>query len=227
MPLIILIILCLLLALGPSFWVRRVLSANKEQRADLAGTGGELAAHLLSRFEISDVRLELSKTGDHYDSEAKAIRLTESVMNEKSLTSVATAAHEFGHALQHQQRYKPLHIRTFLAKNAVVLQRIAAAAIFAIPILSVIPGMAMVARILLLVILASMFLVVVIHFITLPVEFDASFNRALPILRDGDYVAAADLATVRKILLACALTYVSQALIGVLNLGRWLRLLRR
>jgi uncharacterized protein len=65
------------------------------------------------------------------------------------------------------------------------------------------------------------------HLITSPVEFDASFGKALPILKEGNYVNSDDLVIVRKILLACALTYVAAALRNMLNLGYWLRALRR
>ena len=62
--------------------------------------------------------------------------------------------------------------------------------------------------------------------VTLPVEFDASFARALPILERG-YLGPADLPAARRILTACALTYVAGALVSVLNFRRWIRLLRR
>ncbi|EAR08875.1 zinc metallopeptidase [Reinekea blandensis] len=227
MPFILLALLVLGLIFGPGLWVKRVLKKYSEPRDDLPGTGGELAAHLLERFELEGVTLETTERGDHYDPQAKAIRLTEPVMNGKSLTAVATAAHEFGHALQHQKDYQPLNTRTVLAQNGAILEKIAGGAIFLIPVLSVIPGLAMFSRVLLLVIIGSMFLSVFIHLVTLPVEFDASFNRALPILRDGKYISMQDQTEVRKILLACALTYVSQAMFSVLNIGRWIRLLRR
>ena len=67
---------------------------------------------------------------------------------------------------------------------------------------------------------------VVIHAVTLPVEFDASFNRALPILERGGYLAKDDLPAARRILRACALTYVASSLASLLNLWRWIRVLR-
>jgi Zn-dependent membrane protease YugP len=227
MPFILLAIIIIGLIVGPSMWVKRVLAQHNGNRDDLGGTGGELAAHLMDRFKLEGVRLEQTDKGDHYDPQAKTIRLTENVLNGKSLTAIATAAHEFGHALQHAKNYTALTTRTVLVKNAFVLQNIAGGAIFLIPVLSLIPGMAVAARILLIFIVASMFISTVIHLVTLPVEFDASFGRALPILEEGNYVSEKDLVAVRKILLACALTYVSQAMMGVLNFGRWIRLLKR
>jgi Zn-dependent membrane protease YugP len=66
-----------------------------------------------------------------------------------------------------------------------------------------------------------------VHLITLPTEFDASFKRALPLLASGKYIPPEDIPATRKILLACALTYVANALAGLLNLWRWIRILRR
>jgi Zn-dependent membrane protease YugP len=65
------------------------------------------------------------------------------------------------------------------------------------------------------------------HLITLPVEFDASFKRALPVLEAGNYLQEKDMAHARKILLACALTYVAQSLSGLFNIWRWMTIFRR
>ena len=79
---------------------------------------------------------------------------------------------------------------------------------------------------LLLVGLLSLGMAVGVHVITLPVEFDASFGRALPILAEG-YIAPAEQVAARRILTACALTYVAGSLASLLNLWRWLAILRR
>ncbi len=227
MPFLVLILFILAIIIGPGLWVKRVLKNNSDTREDLPGTGGELAAHLMAKYKLEGVTLELTERGDHYDPEAKSIRLTEAVMNKKSLTAVATAAHEFGHALQHSSNYPALLSRSALVKLATTIQGVAGLAIFSIPILVAIPGLVIVARFILFFIIGSMFLSTLVHLITLPVEFDASFGRALPILNQGEYLDEQDLITVKKILLACALTYVSQAMFGILNIGRWLRLIRR
>ena len=71
-----------------------------------------------------------------------------------------------------------------------------------------------------------MLAVVWVQFINLPVEMDASFNKALPILEEG-YLAPEDLYGARKVLKAAAMTYVAAALASLLNLGRWIAVLRR
>lgn len=227
MIVIIAIVAILALLIGPNLWVKRVLEKNSNQRNDLPGTGAELAQHLIKRFKLTEVTLEATEKGDHYDPTSRTIRLTQSVYSGKSLTAIATAAHEFGHALQHHKSYKPLITRTAMAKQAYYVQNAASIALLLIPFLSMIPGLAIFARFVLIFIVGSIFFSAIIHLVTLPVEFDASFGRALPILQQGEYVDERDYGTVRKILLACALTYVSQAMIGVLNFGRWIRMLRR
>ncbi len=64
---------------------------------------------------------------------------------------------------------------------------------------------------------ATLCIPVLVHLLTLPTEFDASFNRALPMLSSGSYIPPEDIPAAKKILLACALTYVSNSLIGLLN----------
>ena len=68
---------------------------------------------------------------------------------------------------------------------------------------------------------------IVIHLLTLPTEFNASFKRALPLLVEGAYIPPEDIPAARRILLACSLTYVANAMVGLLNVWRWIRVLRR
>ena len=65
------------------------------------------------------------------------------------------------------------------------------------------------------------------YLIILPEEWDASFNKALPVLIEGDYVEAAQIPAIRQVLKAAALTYFAAALANILNVGRWLMILRR
>ena len=74
---------------------------------------------------------------------------------------------------------------------------------------------------------ASMLLGTLVHLVTLPVELDASFNKALPMLKAGQYLYDSDLPHATRILRAAALTYVATSLASLLNLGRWLAVLRR
>ena len=73
----------------------------------------------------------------------------------------------------------------------------------------------------------SMALGTLVHLVTLPVEFDASYGKALPILKEGNYLHDGDLEHAEKILKAAALTYVAGSLASLLNLGRWIAVFRR
>ena len=68
---------------------------------------------------------------------------------------------------------------------------------------------------------------VIIHLSTLPVEFDASFKRALPILEEGNYLNRKDRKIAKRILFACAMTYVAASLSSLFNLWKWLKALKR
>ncbi len=226
MPWILLLVLILAVVFGPSLWAKAVLKRHSDDRPDYPGTGGELARHLLDQAGLTEVVAEVTDSGDHYDPTAKAVRLRRDNFDGRSLTAVTVAAHEVGHALQDGDGYGPLATRTRLAKSVGGLQRlgsIIAFGAFAVGAVSGAPGVALLgvgAGI------ATMASSVVIHLVTLPVEFDASFNRALPILDQGGYLPPEDMPAARRILKACALTYVASSLASLLNLWRWIRVLR-
>ncbi len=84
-----------------------------------------------SRNEAYGVKVEETKLGDHYDPEAKALRLSPENFNGRSLTAVVIAAHEAGHAMQDATGYPPLAARTRLAKQAIRLEKVAAVVMLA------------------------------------------------------------------------------------------------
>lgn len=220
-------LLLLGLLYGPQLWVRYVFWRYGSERKDLPGTGAELARHLLKRFGIDGVAVETTEAGDHYDPNDRKVRLSPSVHDGRSLTAVAVAAHEVGHALQHHRGEPILRLRHRMVRLAQGVERIGAGALVALPVVGAItrsPGLGL---LLLLLAVASLAAPVLVQFITLPVELDASFRKALPVLRQGNYVAARDQPAVQRVLRAAALTYVAASLSGLLNLWRWLRLLRR
>jgi Zn-dependent membrane protease YugP len=191
----------------------------------MPGTGGELAAHLLDKFELSDVKLEACEPGkDHYDPQANVVRLSPEYLNQKSLTAVAVAAHEVGHAIQFNRKEPVSFLRRRYLGKALLLQRLGAFLLTALPVIGLIFRVPHFAVLMAVVGLLTLLLSVFAYLAILPEEFDASFNKALPIL--GDYVPDEYLPSIRQILKACAWTYVAAALADVLNLWRWLVLLR-
>src|SRR5690349_11488663 len=103
MPIIAAVALVLLFALvfGPSWWIRHVLKTHGVDRSDLPGTGGEFARHLLDEAKLEDVKVEVTNEGDHYDLNARAVRLLPDHHDGRSVAAVAIAAHEVSHAIQH------------------------------------------------------------------------------------------------------------------------------
>ncbi|MDH5435226.1 MAG: zinc metallopeptidase [Gammaproteobacteria bacterium] len=226
MHVVILISVILLLVFGPQLWARHVLQRYSQHDEKIAGTGAELARHLLVRYGISDITVEETEAGDHYDPVSKTIRLSKQSYDAKSLTAIAIAAHETGHALQHHRGESLLAMRTRLVYLSQFAEKAGAAAMLAIPIVAGITRVPSVGLLMALIGLFSLGLSVIVHLVTLPVEIDASFNKALPVLLEGKYIEANQLAATRTILKACALTYVAGSLASLLNMWRWLAILR-
>lgn len=228
MPLLLLIFTLLVIVFGPQWWAQRTFKRYATPRSDIPGSGAKLAQHLLRRFDMSYVSVEETKAGnDHYDPVTKAIRLSPSNFRDNSLTAIAVAAHEVGHAIQ-DQRKEPLHaLRHRLVELAVSIQKLGAGLLLAIPVMTLLTHSPMLDILFLIVGIISMGTATVVHVVTLPVEIDASFNKALPILFDGEYVTKKDHRAVRRILKAAAYTYVAASLASLLNLWRWITILRR
>lgn len=227
MPYIILIILLLALIFGPQWWAQYTFRRYGKKRDDIPGTGAELARHLLEKMNITDVGVEQTDKGDHYDPESRMVRLSADNHNGHSLTAVAVAAHEVGHAIQHHRGDKLLDRRTRLIRSAQLAQQIGAGMMFAIPVITALTHAPQSGLLLFLVGLGSMGMATLVHLVTLPVEWDASFHKALPLLSHGRYVSEKDARAVKRILRAAALTYVAASLASLLNLARWFRFFRR
>ncbi len=227
-PILFVLVPILLLAVWlPGWWVRRTLQRYSEPADRYYGSGAMLARLLLDKHGLTHIPVEQSDTGDHYDLEVRAVRLSPHTYQQRSLTAITVAAHEVGHALQHAEGYAPLALRERLVRLAIKGQRVGAMMMVAVPVITLItrhpaPGLFFV-----LAGLLSMGLAAVVHLVTLPTEFDASFRRALPMLERGGYLHPSDQPHARKILEAAALTYVGQSLMALLNIAAWLRFLRR
>jgi len=224
---LLLILLLLVLLYGPQWWVQRVLARhNRVDEDNFPGTGSELARHLLNRFNLQAVKVEVTEQGDHYDPQSRAVRLTKDKYEGRTLTAITVAAHECGHALQHAVAQPSFMWRTRLAMAAVWAGRLGSFLLFIAPLLTLAtraPAAGLVSAL-------GAFLImgfgVVVQLVTLPVELDASFKKALPLLRDG-YLTEQQVPAAEKILKAAAWTYVAASLGSLLNFWRWLAVLRR
>ena len=212
---------------GPSLWVKFVMRRYSTEKPEMPGTGGELAKHLIKRFSLKDVEVEITELGDHYDPIEKKVRLSREHYESKSLTAVAIAAHEVGHAIQDHQGDKRLATRTKMVPIVNLLARWSVVIISLSPVIGIITRHPIPFSLLLFIGLSGFIARMMMHAVTLPIEFDASFSKALPILREGDYVSQSNEKAVSHVLRAAALTYVSAALADILNLSRWIFILLR
>lgn len=210
----------------PQLWVRYSIARYAYHREDYPGTGGELARHLLDQANLKDIPVEISKTGDHYDPIDKAVRLSDAHLNGRSLSAVAIAAHEVGHAIQDAQDYLPMKWRTRYAPHVSLIERVGVVLMLATPFVGALtraPSLILLEILVGITVLSSR---IFFHLLTLPVEIDASFGRALPLLKAGNYLDSRDMPAVSQVLKAAAFTYVSAALVSLLDISRWIRLLR-
>ena len=228
MPILAALLLVVLLAVvfGPQWWIRRVLRRHGVERPDFPGTGAELARHLLDAAGLHQVKVEPTEHGDHYDPEAQAVRLLPEHHDGRSVAAVAVAAHEVSHAVQHARGEAAFALRWRLARHFGWIDRVAGATIVLAPVVFIFAKLPLLFA---LQIAAGVILFaseVVIHMVTLPVELDASFGKALPVLTRGRYLAPADMPAARSVLTAAAWTYVAAALATLLNVARWFRVFR-
>jgi Zn-dependent membrane protease YugP len=189
-----------------SFRVKSLYNHYSQIGSSSRATGAQVAAAILQRAGINDVEIvaEDGFLGDHYDPAHKRLVLSAQNYQSDSLAAIGVAAHECGHALQHQEHYAPLHWRM----AAVGATQFANQIIMWLPILFMFTHMisyytgAMLMA-------AGWGVIMAFNLITLPVEFDAS-NRAKRILREMGYIGSDEEITgVNKVLDAAGWTYVA------------------
>ena len=174
----------------------------------------DIAQMILHDAGIYDVRIERIRGDltDHYSPNEKVLRLSDSVYGSTSVAAIGVAAHECGHAIQHQEGYAPLKLRSFSVPLANIGSRLSW------PI--IVLGLILEIGILLFV------FVVAFQLITLPVEIDAS-HRAIRILEAKQLFGDQELQGAKKVLTAAALTYVAALASAILQLVRLILISRR
>jgi uncharacterized protein len=212
------------LVFGPQWWVRRAMQQHASERPDLPGTGGELARHLLDLARLQHVPVEIAPA-DHYDPVADVVRLSPQNHDGRSVTAVAVAAHEVSHALQHAAGDRLLAARVAFAPVVRGFEVAAAVVMGTAPLVLAFVHSPALLALQVGVGIALLGVRLVFHLLTLPVELDASFSRALPILERGRFLEAGDMPGARTVLRAAALTYVASSLVSLVNIARFRRLL--
>jgi Zn-dependent membrane protease YugP len=224
MPIVLALGVALLFGLvfGPQWWVRRAMQQHATERPDLPGTGGELARHLLDLARLEHVPVEIAQA-DHYDPVANVVRLSPENYNGRSITAVAIAAHEVSHALQHAAGDRLLAARVTFAQVVRRFEFAAAVMMMTAPVVLAVVHSPVLLTLQVGVGIALLSVRLVFHLLTLPVELDASFRRALPILETGRFLDADDMLGARTVLRAAALTYLASSLVSLVNIARFRR----
>lgn len=211
----ILVLIGALLCMAASARVNSTYRKYARMRSMSGMTGAEAAQRILNQNGIYDVKVEHIRGNltDHYDPSAKVLRLSDSVYGSSSVAAIGVAAHECGHAVQHQQAYAPLKIRSALVPAANIGSRLG----IPIILLGILFGGAgsLLAQIGIWVFAAA----VLFQIVTLPVEFNAS-GRAMAMLSQYGILGQQEVGHVRKVLSAAALTYVAAAASSVLQMLR-------
>ncbi len=186
-------------------------------------TGGEAARRILgtdSDLAMIPVEITPGKLSDHYDPRKKIMRLSPEVHDGASIASVAIAAHEAGHAMQHESRYIPLKLRNAIALPVSIISH-ASWPLLIIGIIVIQMGYYNSGNLIFNIGVIAFAFVVLFHTITLPVEFNAS-RRAIRQLKELDIIYEEEAGGARKVLSAAALTYVAALAVAVAQLVRLL-----
>ena len=209
----------------PMLWLNYVFKKNDVVLENMPFNGLEFGNMILKEKGLQNVLIEETKIGDHYDLNEKKIKVLDDRLAKKSITAISIVCHEIGHAIQHSENYRPLEQRNKIVKNTSWITRIGSGILYmGVPTIFA-TGASGLIKVCLLITLLSLLIGVLVHLITLDVEFDASFNRALPILKEKvpvEYHKAC-----KSILLAAAFTYVIGTIRNFLSLRYiWMLLTR-
>ena len=217
-PTYILVILGAVICLIASARVKSTFHKYSGYRSRSNLTGAQAAERILHAAGIYDVSVHhvSGHLTDHYDPRRKTLNLSDSVYGLASVAAVGVAAHECGHAIQHQQKYAPLTLRSAIVPVANLGSTLA----WPLIVLGLLFSSSTGSLLLNLGILCFSF-AVLFQLVTLPVEFNAS-RRALAILEDTGILNSSELPMTRKVLRAAALTYVAGAAASILQLIRLL-----
>ena len=209
----------------PKLWLSNAMKKNDEELVNMPFTAEEFGKLILEENNLSGVKIEETEKVDHYDLNDKTVRVQQGRLAKKSLTSLTIICHEIGHAIQHEEEYGPLVRRTSLVERTQWISKFGGVILYSGLPLILATGSFGLIKICLLLVLISVLLGVFIHLITLDVEVDASFNRAMPILEEK--IPKEYHSQCKNVLQAAAFTYVIGALTSFLSLRYiWLLLSR-
>ena len=216
-PTMLILIPGILLAMYAQYKVSSAFEHFSRVASSRGLTGAQVAREILRRQGLDHVEVKMTEghLSDHYDPRTKVVRLSPQVYRGTSLAALGVAAHETGHAIQHDVGYLPLNIRHSLLPVASFGSNLA------LPLF--ILGLILASPTLVKFGVYLFSAVVLFQLVTLPVEFNAS-SRALAVLEGHGFISRGEVPGTKAVLDAAALTYVAAALVAVLNLVRLIML---
>ncbi|MDE6017009.1 MAG: zinc metallopeptidase [Acetatifactor sp.] len=211
-----LVLLGMVICLAASALVNSTMNKYKKVPASTGINGAEAARRILNDEGLYQVQIEClqADAGDHYDPRSDTVRLSYDVYHGVSVTAVAVAAHECGHAIQHAKSYSPLNVRSAMVPVVNIASNLGLPLI----VLGVFLGWN---QVLIQIGIWAFVLAVLFQLVTLPVEFDAS-RRAVAKISQYGLLSEQENAGCKKVLTAAALTYVAAAAAAILQLLRLL-----
>ena len=221
-PMYFLVILAFIFSMVAQTKVSTTFNKYSRVRNRAGFTGAQVATQMLQNAGIYDVSVQrvAGNLTDHYDPRTKTLRLSQSVYDSTSVAALGVAAHETGHAIQHDVGYAPLALRSMLVPLANFGSRLAMPLII-IGFLFSGGGGTLVSLGILFFSLSVLFTI-----ITLPVEFNAS-HRAIDRLVGEGFLASDEIGGAKKVLSAAAMTYVAAAFAAVAQLLRLMAIFGR
>ncbi len=212
-PTMIILIPAVIISLYAQMKVSSTFHRYSQVPSNRGMTGADVARYILNKNGLYDVPIERigGQLSDHYDPKTRVVRLSADVYGSTSLAALGVAAHEVGHAVQHDTGYMPLYLRNTIIPVTQIGSYLAIPLFF----LGIFMSSPMLVKWGVLLFGAIVFF----QMVTLPVEFNAS-SRALRTLGNEGILDASELKGTSKVLKAAALTYVAAALMAVLQLVR-------
>ena len=219
-----LLILGLIISLAASWNVNATFRRYEKDSNSRGLTAAQVARQILDENGLYQIRVERisGKLTDHYDPSGNVIRLSDSVHDSTSVAAIGVAAHECGHAVQHEVGYFPMKIRSAV----IPVTQIGSKFWYIIFLIGLVFGNSQAGQIMQMIGILLFTLIVVFQLVTLPVEFNAS-RRAMQTLESRYILSGEELTKARKVLTAAALTYVAALLNGILQLLRLLSISKR
>ena len=219
----------IILAIIAQSKVNSTYTAYSKVLSQSGKTAAEIARLILDSANLSHIKITKvsGHLTDHYDPKKKLIALSTSVHDSTSVAAIGIAAHEVGHAVQYKEKYLPIKIRSLL----IPVTNFASVMLWPLVFIGLLfnYGSTFDNPVGLFFIWAGVVvfgLAALLNIVTLPVEFNAS-NRAVKVLYKTQILNAKETAGAKKVLSAAAMTYVAAMLISVLNLVRFLLVVRR